>query len=250
MKTEVKVVTDVSALAQEAAQRLATLAEEAVQARGVFTLALSGGSTPRALYSVLADDPAFRTRLPWNSIHYFWGDERFVPPDHPDSNFGMTSEVLLSSVPVPPQNIHRVHTELGDPEKTAEDYESELRKFFSTPEGQFPRFDLILLGLGPDGHTASLFPDSPALNEQTRWVVANWVEKFLSYRITMTLPVLNNGAMVMFLVAGEEKAEVVKAVLGGASDKSFPAQLVRPSNGELVWLIDKAAASLLPEVHE
>jgi 6-phosphogluconolactonase len=250
MKTEIKVVTNISALAQDATQSLATLAEEAVQARGVFTLALSGGSTPRALYSVLADDPAFRTRLPWNNIHYFWGDERFVPPDHPDSNFGMASEVLLSRVPVPPQNIHRVHTELGDPEKTAEDYEAELRNFFSTPAGQFPRFDLILLGLGPDGHTASLFPDSPALNEQAKLVVANWVEKFQSYRITMTLPVLNNAATVMFLVAGAEKAEVVRAVLGGASDKPFPAQLIRPSNGELVWLIDQAAASLLPEAHE
>jgi 6-phosphogluconolactonase len=162
----------------------------------------------------------------------------------------MTSEVLLSSVPVPPQNIHRVHTELGDPEKTAEDYESELRKFFSTPEGQFPRFDLILLGLGPDGHTASLFPDSPALNEQAKLVVANWVEKFLSYRITMTFPVLNNAATVMFLVAGPEKAQVVRAVLGGGSDKPLPAQLVQPSNGELVWLVDQAAASLLPEAHE
>ena len=250
MKPEIKVATNVSALAQEAARRLATLAEEAVQARGVFTVALSGGSTPRALYSVLADDPAFRTRLPWNNIHYFWGDERFVPPDHPDSNFGMASEVLLSSVPVPPQNIHRVHTELGDPEKTAEDYEAELRNFFSTPEGQFPRFDLILLGLGPDGHTASLFPDSPALNEQAKLVVANWVEKFQSYRITMTFPVLNNGSMVMFLVAGQEKAEVVRAVLGGSADKPFPAQLIRPSNGELVWLIDQAAASLIPKAHE
>jgi 6-phosphogluconolactonase len=250
MKVEIKVFPDIAAVAQNAAQRLATLAEEAVQARGVFTLALSGGSTPRALYSLLADDPTFRTRLPWNSIHYFWGDERFVPPDHPDSNFGMASEVLLSRVPVPPQNIHRVHTELGDPEKTAEAYETELRKFFSTPEGQFPRFDLILLGLGPDGHTASLFPNSPALNEQVKLVVANWVEKFLSYRITMTFPVLNNGATVMFLVTGPEKAEAVKSVIGGASDKPLPAQLVRPTNGQLIWFLDQAAASHLPEAHE
>jgi 6-phosphogluconolactonase len=219
----------------------AKLASDAVQKRGRFCVALSGGSTPKGMYSLLATSS---TPIPWESIYFFWGDERYVAPTDPESNYGMVYEAMLSKVPVPPQNIFRILTEEEDPELVAKQYEQTLIKFFALNAGQFPRFDLVLLGLGPDGHTASLFPGSDALKEANRLVVANWVEKFKTHRITLTLPVLNNAAVVEFLVSGKEKAGIVHQVLDGDEDQ-FPSHMIRPRNGRLVWLLDQAAASEL-----
>jgi 6-phosphogluconolactonase len=241
---EIKVVPTTTDLYRFAADEFSRQARESVEASGRFAVALSGGSTPKGVYSLLAEDqkdPA--KRLPWEKIHVFFGDERHVPPTDSDSNYRMASESLLSKVPIPEQNVHRVRAEL-DARDAAEEYEKELRKVFNPRPGEWPRFELILLGIGPDGHTASLFPGSEALNESSRWVVANWVEKFHTYRITLTFPVLNNGAEVMFLVGGEEKAQVVREIFKSESKNVYPCQRVRPVNGRLLWLLDNAAAKL------
>jgi 6-phosphogluconolactonase len=184
--------------------------------------------------------------LPWDKIYFFFGDERHVPPDDPESNYRMVRESLLSKIPVPAENVFRVPAENPDASQAAEAYEQTLRKFFSPPPGQFPRFDLVLLGMGPDGHTASLFPGIPALKEKSRWVVADWVEKFKTDRITLTLPVLNNAAVVMFLVSGQDKASVLKEVLKGKQPgEFFPSKLIQPSDGDLIWMVDQAAAAQL-----
>lgn len=210
-------------------------------------MALSGGSTPRNLYALLANDRALRVAVPWEKTHFFWGDERHVPPDHADSNYRMAHEAMLSKVPVPPANVHRIQGEQWDAGQAAEAYERTLREYFRIAAGQFPCFDLVLLGMGPDGHTASLFPGTTALREQVHLVTANWVEKFNAYRITLTPPVLNRAACVLFLVSGEEKAETLRAVLQGEEQPDrFPAQLIHPTGGSLVWLVDRAAARLLP----
>jgi 6-phosphogluconolactonase len=240
---EIRIEPTVEAVALAAASEFTQQAAEAVNARGLFAVALSGGSTPRALYSLLASDK-YRNQVPWDKTHFFWGDERDVPLDHPDSNYRMADDAMLSKVPAPSSNVHRVRTEVGDAVAAAAQYEEELRKVFHIPEGEFPRFDLVLLGMGPDGHTASLFPGTEALGEQHRLVVANRVEKFGSYRITMTLPVLNNAACVMFLVTGEDKAQILKEVLEGEPGP-YPSQLIQPVNGRLLWLVEQNAASLL-----
>ena len=245
MSSEVRVVADEADLARAAASEFVERATDAVAARARFTVALSGGSTPRALYALLATDPALKSQVPWDSIHFFWGDERHVPPEHPDSNYHMASEALLSQVPVRATNVHRVKSELEDADEAALEYEQALRDCFRLGAGDIPRFDLVLLGMGPDGHTASLFPGTDALSEHQRLVVANWVEKFDGDRITLTLPVLNNAASVIFLVSGAEKAETLRAVLAGDSPEPYPAQLVQPSNGELIWLVSSDAARLL-----
>ena len=216
---------------------------DTVDTNGIFSVSLAGGSTPRGLYSRLADDPSLSNQLAWDRIHFFWGDERHVPPDHPDSNYRMAFEAMLSKAPVPAENIHRIHSELPDANDAAREYEDELRRFF---KNEMPRFDLILLGMGPDGHTASLFPETEALNERSRWVVANRVEKFNTHRITLTPPVLNNAANVVFLVSGQEKSQTLKSVLEGPfQPDQFPSQLVKPVDGRLLWLVDRPAASLL-----
>jgi 6-phosphogluconolactonase len=227
-------------LFQLAAAEFAARASTAVRAKGRFTVALSGGSTPKALYSLLASGSV--ASIPWDKIYFFWGDERHVPPDHPDSNYRMAYEAMLSKVPVPKENIFRIHGEEKDAGVAATAYEQDLRKFFGLKSGEFPRFDLALLGLGPEGHIASLFPDSMALNERQRLVVANWVEKFKTYRITLTLPVLNHAACVMFMVSGADKASIVKQIFENP-DAHLPAQEVRPADGELLWFMDQAAAS-------
>jgi 6-phosphogluconolactonase len=229
-------------LFQAAASEFARLAREAVERSGRFTVALSGGSTPKSLYSLLASDEY--SNLPWNRMVFFWGDERHVPPDHPDSNYRMVTEAMLSKVPVPASNIFRVRGETKDADSAARDYEQDICQFFHLRAGEFPRFDLVLLGTGPDGHTASLFPDSAALNESSRLVVANWVEKFKTYRITFTFPVLNHAACVIFLVSGPEKADAVRQVFA-AGPEGPPAKRVRPIHGRLLWLVDKAAAGEL-----
>lgn len=244
-KPEIRILADAEALTRAAAEEFVGRAEESVRDTGAFTVALSGGSTPKALFRLLAGelDGAFRRRVPWGSVQVFWGDERHVPPDHPDSNYRMTYDTLLSRVPIPPENIHRIQGEDPDAEKAAEAYEQALGRIFRVAEGQLPRFDLILLGMGPDGHTASLFPGTPALQERKRLVVAQWVEKLQTHRITLTAPVLNNAALVVFLVSGAEKAETLRAVLlGEYQPERLPAQLIRPTDGRLLWLVDRAAA--------
>jgi 6-phosphogluconolactonase len=179
-------------------------------------------------------------------MFFFWGDERHVPPTDPESNYRMAEETLLSKIPVTPANVFRIPAEIPDAAAAAEAYEQTLRKFFALEPGQFPRFDLILLGMGPDGHTASLFPGTAALQEKSRQVVANWVEKFKTNRITLTLPVLNAARSVAFLVSGTDKALALKAVLeGDAPGEQYPSKLVRPADGQLIWFVDRAAASEL-----
>jgi 6-phosphogluconolactonase len=246
MEPIIHIATPPEELSRVAAAEFVRRAQEAVQAKDLFTVALSGGSTPRSVYALLADDVSLRTAVPWNKAHFFWGDERHVPPDHPESNYRMAYEALLGKVPVPAANVHRIKTEYPDAQQAADEYEQEVREFFRLEAGPFPRFDLLLLGMGPDGHTASLFPGTAALQERERLVVANWVEKFRSYRITLTLPVINNAAHILFLVSGEEKAEMLRAVLRDeAQSQRFPTQLVRPTHGTLLWLVDQQAARLL-----
>jgi 6-phosphogluconolactonase len=240
MGVEVKILPDSAALAQAAAQEFHRLAEAAVQERGRFSVALSGGNTPRTVYSLLASE---HKQLPWEHIHIFFGDERHVPPDDPDSNFHMASESLLSKVPIPEKNVHRVHAEL-DAEAAAAEYDQQLCNFFPLTNHDRPRFDLIFLGIGDDGHTASLFPGSQALAETSRRVMANWVEKFKTFRITLTFPVLNHAAEVVFLVSGAGKAQILNQVLRPGARK-FPAQYVQPENGRLLWLVDQDAGNSL-----
>lgn len=219
-------------------------ANDAVAERGRFTIALSGGSTPKNLFNLLATNA--RTVLPWDRMFFFFGDERHVPPTDPESNYRMADESLLSKVPVPPGNVFRIAAENPDAAAAAAAYEKTLEKFFALQPGQFPVFDLILLGMGPDGHTASLFPGTAGLQEKSRLVIANWVEKFKTSRITLTLPVLNAARCVTFLVSGTDKAPALHAVLDSdAPGEQYPSKLVRPTDGKLIWLVDRAAASEL-----
>jgi len=241
---QLRVVDSPAVLFQEAADEFTRQAQAAVEGNGCFSVALSGGSTPKALYSLLATSG--RSRLPWDRMFFFWGDERHVPPDDPESNYRMVFEALLSKVAVPGANIFRIAGENPDAKRAAEDYEQTLRNFFHLAPGQFPRFDLVLLGMGNDGHTASLFPGTTALAEKTRLVVANWVEKLKTERLTLTLPVLNHGAMVLFLISGADKAPVLREVLErDQPGERYPSKLIRPLAGELIWLVDQAAASAL-----
>jgi 6-phosphogluconolactonase len=243
---KIQIVADAEAMSKAAAETLVEHIEETLQTRNVYSIALSGGSTPRRLYALLADDPALRAQIPWERIHLFWGDERHVPPDHADSNYRMADTALLSKVPIPATNIHRIRAENPDVAEAAADYEQEIRRFFKIESGQLPRFNCVLLGMGSDGHTASLFPGTAALAETKRLVVSNWVKKFQSYRITLCLPVINNAAYILFLVAGQEKANTLKAVLEGDSKTiQFPVQSIQPTHGQLTWLLDQLAASRL-----
>lgn len=219
------------------------LAGAAIAARGRFALALTGGTTPHAMYERLA--MRYRDQVPWQAIECFWGDERHVPPTHADSNFRAAHVAMLGRVPVQPERIHRIPAERPKADDAAAEYEETLRRVFALDAGEIPAFDLVLLGMGPDAHVASLFPGNAALRERDRLVVAPWVEKLQSYRITMTLPVLNAGKVVMFLISGSSKADAVHAVLEGPErGDELPAQLIRPA-GELVWLIDREAAAQL-----
>lgn len=219
------------------------LSANAVADRGVFTLALSGGSTPKILYALLAKDPAFAT-FPWAKTQLFFGDERHVPPDDKESNYHMTKESLLSTGLVPAENVHRVFAELGDAAQAAAEYEAEIRRHFTGDE--VPRFDVVLLGMGPDGHTASLFPGSAGLEEKEKWVISNWVEKFKTDRITFTYPLLNAARVVLLLVAGADKAPMIKNVLGQARGE-YPVERVQPTDGVKVWMLDEAAAAGLKD---
>ena len=242
---DIRICEDASALAQQTADEFVRLAQESVAARGRFTVALAGGSTPKATYALLTT-AAYHNRVPWQQIDFFWGDERHVPPDHLDSNYRMAYEAMLSKVTVPAAHIHRVAAE-KDAQQAADEYEATLRTSFSLAAATLPRFDLILLGMGPDGHTASLFPGTAAVHESTRLVVAPWVEKLNTFRITLTPAVLCNAAHVVFAAGGADKAEMLQQVLYGPYQPDlYPSQVVKPTHGRLVWLVDKAVARLLP----
>lgn len=235
---------DRDALNLAAAEFWKRSAASAIAERGRFSIALSGGSTPRSLFELLAQAP-WDASLPWAKTHVFWGDERCVPADHPDSNFGMTNKALLSKIKIPVENIHRVPTELGSPEKIAAAYESTLRQFF--PGSAWPAFDLNLLGLGENGHTASLFPHTPVLHELQHWVAGYFVDEIKANRVTLTVPSINHSREIAFLVSGDTKAAVVRDVLHGPRDaERLPAQLIQAEGGSLTWLLDQPAAKLLP----
>jgi len=209
-------------------------------------VALTGGSTPRTLYSLLASDAALRAQLPWDKMSLYFGDERSVGPDDAESNFRMANETLLSKVPLKPEQVFRMKGEYKDTEKAAQEYEQALRASFKIAEGQFPRFDLVLLGMGNEGHTASLFPGTKALHETKRLVVHNWVGKLYTNRITLTAPAINNAARVMFMITGADKALALKGVLEGAYEPDqLPAQMIQPSSGQVLWLVDTIAGGML-----
>lgn len=233
---------DTDELSRKAAEQFVALARQAVAAHGRFSVALSGGSTPKALYSLIATSE-FSEQLAWQQIHFFWGDERCVPPDHAESNFRMVDESLLSKIPIPGDNVHRMIGEI-EPAIAAAAYEAELRRLFPSSPEKLPSFDLMLLGLGEDGHTASLFPGSSAMSETEHWVATTYVEKLDAHRLTLTFPVINNAAQIAFLVAGKSKSAIVKEIL--TTEKcDYPAARIKPDNGQLIWFVTQDAASAL-----
>lgn len=239
--TDIQRYENKSAVIQAVANYVAVAAAEAIASHDRFTLALAGGSTPRALYELLAGE--MKDQVDWSKVHLFWGDERTVPPDHDDSNYRMVAKTLLEGIDIPQHNIHRVEAE-REPQAAAQNYEDKLRSVFG--DELVPSFDLILLGIGDDGHTASLFPHTNALDVEDEWFVANHVAQLNTWRLTLTKTVINAAQRVVFLVVGEGKADALREVLNGPYlPETYPAQLVEPEDGELVWFVDDAAASLL-----
>ncbi len=235
-------------VARAAADEFRVRARAAVEARGRFTVALSGGRSPDLVYESLCTPQGSSGGVPWSQLEVFWGDERPVPPDHPDSNYGSARRGLLSRAPIPPDRVHRMRGE-ADPSAAADAYAAVLRSVFELAPGEVPRFDLILLGLGPDAHTASLFPGSDAVHEGHRLVVATWVEKLGTHRITLSPIVLNAARAVLFLVLGQDKADALRDVLEEPIEAGLrPAQVVQPTDGEVIWLVDRAAAQRLSTV--
>ncbi|MBM4254387.1 MAG: 6-phosphogluconolactonase [Deltaproteobacteria bacterium] len=241
--TNLHIYQDTQELYSEAAALFTRLANEAIASQGRFTVAFSGGSTPKSVYTLLAHGNPRMQPIAWPYVHVFWGDERCVPPTHQDSNYHMANEALLAHVPIPPENIHRIQAEL-EPLEAAYNYERKLREVFSLPSDGTPCFDLALLGMGPDGHTASLFPGTSGLQEKTRLAVAHYVEKLSSWRVTLTAKVFNAAAHVAFLVAGADKALTLKEVLEGPFQPDrLPSQLIQPAPESLQWLVEATAAS-------
>lgn len=244
MPQNIFISENLQALSRAAAEHFVRLGAEAIEKNNRFTLALSGGSTPKMLFQTLASDE-FRLQIDWTKTFFFFGDERCVPPDSAESNYRMARENLFESLNIKPENVFRWQTEFA-PAIAAEDYENQLKDFFALKENEIPRFDLILLGMGADGHTASLFPETGALDETEKLAVANLVEKFASFRLTFTFPLINNAANIIFLIAGAEKAETVKIVLKGEFEpQKFPAQNVNPRGGNLFYFMDKEAAKAI-----
>jgi 6-phosphogluconolactonase len=243
---------DAEAVAQFAAHEFVRRARAAIEARGAFKVALAGGSTPRRTFELLAQ-PTLASAVDWGATHVFFGDERSVPPGHPDSNFNTARLALLAHVPVPDSQVHRMTGENADLKQAAREYEDTIARVFAVPKGSvLPRFDLVLLGMGKDGHTASLFPHTKALTEARSWVVDNDVPAQKTQRLTLTATLINAARCVVFLVAGGDKKEPLRSVLEGARDEAqFPSQMIAPTEGDLVWLVDRAAAANLamrPEV--
>jgi 6-phosphogluconolactonase len=243
---EIFILPDAAAVTRRAADEFLKSANEAVAQKGSFTVSLSGGSTPKALYAMISDDPGYRSKMPWEKMYFFFGDERHVPPDSPDSNFRMATEALFSKGLIKPEQITRIKGEYADPEKAALEYEQALRAYFRLKDDEYPRFDLVFLGMGEEGHTLSLFPGTKALNPGKRIVVHNWVGKLFTERITLTAPAANQANRMIFLVTRADKALALKAVLEGPYEpEQLPAQLIQPVNGKLLWLVDQAAGSML-----
>jgi 6-phosphogluconolactonase len=241
MKLDTRAFPDIDALSRAALEQLLSDLRESIAQRGRGAIALSGGHTPEKMYALWAATEKYRNETDWNRVHLFWGDERYVPQDDPLSNYRMTSEALLAHVPIPAANVHAAPTNLPTPEKAAEVYDQELRKFFGAGA---PAFDVTLLGLGPEGHTASLFPDSPALLEKSRWIVPVQVAAVPPNRLTFTLPVLNSSRNTYFLVAGENKRPILSALRAEPDTRpsAYPAGRILPSDGRVLWFLDQAAA--------
>ncbi|MDY6846782.1 MAG: 6-phosphogluconolactonase [Chloroflexota bacterium] len=237
----IKIFSNLDDLSQAAAEYFISLAAKSIRKRGYFSVALSGGGTPKPLYKALGS-PDQQSRLDWKNIHLFWGDERCVPPEHPDSNYRMVREEMLSNITIAAENINRVPAEL-EAHKAAFSYEEKLRGFF---QGEWPRFDLVLLGMGDDGHTASLFPHSAGLNEEQRWFIANYAPEPDTWRLTLTKNAINAARHIAVIVAGDSKAEVLADVLEGVYQPDVtPIQLIGPKNGHMIWFLDQAAAKKL-----
>ncbi len=246
MEREIRILADGAAIARRAAQEFVQAAASAVREKGSFNIALAGGSTPKALYSLLVNDPTLRSQVPWDKMHLFFGDERHVPPVHPDSNFRMATEAMISKSPMKPEQVTRIKGEYPDAGQAAVEYEKALREYFKLKNGEYPRFDLVLVGMGNEGHTLSLFPGTKALHADGRIAVRNWVGKLYAERITLTAPAASNAARVIFMATGADKAPALKAVLEGPFEpEQLPAQLLQPKNGKLLWLVDTAAGSML-----
>lgn len=230
-------------MARHAARHIAEVAAAAVADRGVFTISLSGGDTPGQTYALLGSDLA--ESVPWEAVHVFWGDERCIPLERPDNHFTLASALMLSRVPIPAENVHRARAEAPDPATAADEYEDELRSFFAPPAGEVPSFDLVVLGMGEDGHVASLFPDSVGWGQRARWVVDHYVIKRGERvrRLTLTMPVLTAAREVMVLVTGELKADMLAAVLRGEAD--VPARELNTQAPVVRWMVDRDAASAL-----
>lgn len=245
MNTEIKVLQNLDEISRAAAELFIEIGNCAINEKNKFTVALAGGSTPKSLYQLLATDE-FKSQLDWQKVFYFFGDERNVSPDDGESNFQTANENLLKPLQISAKNVFRWQTELKDVEKIAGNYDKTVAKFFGSSENEFPRFDLILLGMGDDGHTASLFPFSDALNETEKIAVSNRVEKLKANRLTFTFPTINNASNIIFLISGETKANALKEVLEGKfQPEKFPSQFVNPQNGNIFWLIDAPAARFL-----
>jgi 6-phosphogluconolactonase len=242
-KPTIEEFPDLEGISRHAARMFSNLSEESVSATGRFVVALAGGNTPQRFYAILGSE-MYREKILWKAVHFFWGDERFVPLDHKDSNYLPVYENLLSRVPVRPGNIHPVDTGTDSPAVSSQLYEREIRDFFRLKDAGVPRFDLVILGMGNDGHTASLFPGDKALREKIHLAAPVVTGGTLHSRITLTLPVINNAGNVLFLVSGEEKASTLKRVIEG-TNPSLPASLVHPRNGRLIFLVDTPAGSLL-----
>lgn len=246
MNREIRILADGATIAKRAAQEFVQAAATAVRENGSFNVALAGGSTPKALYRLLVDDRVLRSQVPWAKIHLFFGDERHVGPGHPDSNFRMATEAMISKAPLRKEQVTRIHGENPDAEEAAREHEQDLRSYFNLEPGKYPRFDLLLVGMGNEGHTLSLFPGTKALHPGERIVVRNWVGKLFTDRITLTAPAANNAALIIFMVTGADKALALKGVLEGPYEpEQLPAQLLQPADGRLLWLVDAAAGGML-----
>lgn len=244
MMKEIKVFSNIDELNNFAAEKFVEVAKESIENHGFFTVALAGGSTPKSLYQLLSSEK-FRDQIDWSKVFFFFGDERNVSPDDEESNFRMVNENLFKPLQIKDEKIFRWQIELKNAKKIAQDYEKNLKNSPSATAGGSEGFDLILLGMGDDGHTASLFPYTDALHETEKIAVANWVEKLKDWRFTLTFPVINNARNVIFLISGKNKAKTVKEVLEGEfQPEKFPSQNVKP-RGNLLFLLDKDAASLL-----
>jgi 6-phosphogluconolactonase len=248
----IRQLADANQLFHAAAEEVCRIGRYSIDTTGRFSLVLSGGGTPRGLYALLAEHP-YRSQVDWNKTEFFWGDERAVPPDHPASNFRMAREAMLDKLGVPPARVHRIEAERPDLDAAAHDYELQIEEVLGRVPGvgrRPPHFNLFLLGMGEDGHTASLFPNTPYLFEKQRWVAAQDVPKPPSPRVTMTPPLINAAHYIMFLVSGPSKADVLAQVLQGPRDPvRYPAQLIRPLTGEVTWFVDRDASSKLLQHH-